>query len=123
MICPVEKPGGIANKRKLKVVQVAPGSFWQRWIPEYLPIITTPKKWNIPTRNFVVGDLVLISDKIIPQSNWLLARNTEIHPSKVNVVRVVKLETKFGIYTRPAANLCLLEELLDKKSILTLILD
>ena len=115
LICPVEKPGDIVNKRKWKAVQVALESFWQRWIREYLPIITTRKKWNIPTRNFVVGDLVLIADKNIPRSNWLLARITEIHRSKDNVVRVVKLKTKFGTYTRPAANLCLLEESLAKK--------
>ena len=110
LICPVEKPGDIVNKRKWKSVQVALESFWQRWIREYLPIITTRKKWNIPTRNFVVGDLVLMADKNIPRSNWLLARIKEIYRSKDNVVRVVKLKTKFGTYTRSAANLCLLEE-------------
>ena len=73
------------------------------------------KKWNIPTRNFVVGYLVLIADKNIPRSNWLLARITEIHRSKDNVIRVVKLKTKFGTYTRLAANLCLLEESLAEK--------
>ena len=115
LMCPVEKPGDIVNKLKWKAVQVALESFWQRWIREYLPIITTRKKWNIPTRNFVVGDLVLIADKNIPRSNWLLARITEIHRSKDNVIRVVKLKTKFGTYTRPAANLCLLEESLAEK--------
>ena len=74
-----------------------------------LRIITTRKKWNIPSPNFVVGDLVLIADENIPRNNWLLARITEIHRSKDNVIRVVKQKTKFGTYTRPAANLCLLE--------------
>ena len=114
LICPVEKPLDIVNKQKWKAVQVALQSFWQRWIREF-SIITTRKKWNIPTRNFAVGDLVLIADKKIPQSNCLLARITEIHRSKDNVVRVIKLKTKFGTYTRPAANLCLLEELLAEK--------
>ena len=75
-----------------------------------LRIITTRKKWNIPSPNFVVGDLVLIADKNVPRNNWLLARIAEIHRSKDNVIRVVKLKTKFGTYTRPAVNLCLLEE-------------
>ena len=69
----------------------------------------------MPTRNFVAGDLVLIADKNIPRSNWLLARITEIHRSKDNVIRVVKLKTKFGTFTRPAANLCLLKESLAEK--------
>ena len=61
-----------------------------------LCIFTTRKKWTIPSPNFVVGDLVLIADKNIPRSNWLLARITEIHRSKGNLIRVVKLKTKFG---------------------------
>ena len=76
---------------------------------------------EIPTRYFVVVDLVLIADQNIPRSNWLLATITEIHWSKDNVIRVVKLKTKFGTYSRPAANLCLLEESLAKKWISTLI--
>ena len=69
LICPVKKSDDIANKRKWNVVQVVLTSFWQRWICEYSPIITTPKTWNITTRNFVVGDLVLIADKNVPQSD------------------------------------------------------
>ena len=91
LICPVKKSGDIANKRKWKAVQVALTSFWQRWIREYLPVITTHKKWNMPTRNFVIGDLELIADKNIPPSNWLLAKITEIQRSKDNVIRVLKL--------------------------------
>ena len=106
LICPAKKTSDIANKRKWKSVQVSLMSFRQRWIC---------KKWNIPTHNFIVGNLVLIADRNIPRSNWLLARITEIHKSKDNMIRVVKLETKFQTYTRPAANLCLLGELLAEK--------
>ena len=114
LICPVEKPGDFVNKRKWKVVQVALESFWERWIREYLPIIAT-RKWNIPTRNFVVGDLVLIADKNIPRYNWLLARITEIHRSKDNAVRVIKLKTKFGTYTRPACELMSVRRIVSRK--------
>ena len=46
-----------------------------------------------------------------------------MHQSKDNVIRAVKLKTKIGTYTRPAANLCLLRESLAEKLILTLIID
>ena len=88
----------------INTVQAALMLFWQRWMRENLPIIMTRKKWNIPTRNFVVRDLVLIAFKNIPRSNWLLAKVTEIHRSKDNVIRIVKLKTKFGAYTRPATS-------------------
>ena len=83
--------------------------FWKRWVREYLPLLTQRQKWRTQIRNFKPGDLVLISNKDIPRSNWPLARILEIHRSEDNVVRVVKLKTKDGVYTRPAANLCLLE--------------
>ena len=70
---------------------------------------------EIHTRYFVVGDLVLIADKNMPRSNWLLATITEIDWSKDNVIRVVKLRTKFGTYATPVANLCLLEKFFAKK--------
>ena len=40
LICPVEDHGDIANKQKWRVIQVALTSFWQRWIQQYLPIMT-----------------------------------------------------------------------------------
>ena len=79
---------------------------------------------KIPTRNFIIGDLVvLIVDKNIPQPNWLLARITEIRRSKDNVIRVVRLKITFETYIRPAANLCLWEESLAEIWILTLMTD
>ena len=72
--------------------------FWQSWIREYLPTITTRKKWNTPSHNFFAGGLLIIVHKKILQSNWLLERITEIH-SKNNVIRIVKLKTKLCTYT------------------------
>lgn len=66
LICPVQKPGDIANKQSWKVTQVALMSFWQRRVREYLPIITSRKKWDTTIHSYVAGDLVSISDKIIP---------------------------------------------------------
>ena len=56
-------------------------------------------------RSFERGDLVLISSKDIPKSNWPLARVLHIYRGKDDVIRVVKVKTKDGVYTRPAAKL------------------
>ena len=96
-------------RKQWRSVQAATSMFWRRWIREYLPLITTRSKWRTSTRNFQPGDLVLISEKDIARSNWLLARVLQVYKSDDNIVRVVQLKTKNGIYTRPAAKLCLLE--------------
>ena len=96
-------------RKQWKSVQAATSMFWKRWIREYLPLLTKRSKWKTSTRNFKPGDLVLISNKDIARSNWLLARVLKAYKGDDNIVRVVELKTKYGIFTRPAANLCLLE--------------
>ena len=59
-------------------------------------------------------DLLLIVDRNIPRSDWLLNyRNTS--KERHNVIRVVKLETKFETCTGLEAKLSLLEESLAEK--------
>ena len=60
-------------------------------------------------RNFGRGDLVLISSKDIPRSNWPLVRVLDVYRGEDDVIRVVKVKTRHGVHTRPAAKLCLLE--------------
>ena len=90
-------------------MQAATLLFWKQWVQEYLPLLTQRQKWRTQIRNFEQGDLVLISSKDIPRSNWPLARVLDIYQIKNDVIRVVKVKTKDGVYTRPAAKLCLLE--------------
>ena len=55
------------------------------------------------------GDLVLISSKDIPRSNWPLARKLDIYRGEDDVISVIKIKTKDSVYMRPVAKLCLLE--------------
>ena len=84
--------------------------FWRRLLTEYVPLLTKRKKWNVKNRNFQVGDLVLIVDSGVPHSNWPLARIIEIKTSSDGTVRVVKVKSHHGVYVRPTASPCLLEE-------------
>ena len=74
-----------------------------------MPTLTESKKWQVENGNFKIGDLVLISDKNMHRPDRPLARNTEIRPSRDDVVRVAKAKTANGEYVRPARNLYLLE--------------
>ena len=62
---------------------------------------------NVP--NIALGDLVLVQDEELKRGKWPLARVTKILPGKDDVVRVVEVKTKSGVYTRPVAKLFRLE--------------
>ena len=101
----------INYRNKWRSVQAATNMFWQRWIKEYLPLLTHRKKWYQQTRNFEPGDLVIVKTDNVPRSHWPLARIVTVYPGTDGVVRIVKL--KFGngsILKRPSARLCLLEQ-------------
>ena len=82
-------------------MQAAISMFWKQWVQEYLPLLTQQQKWRIQIRNFEQGDLVSISSKDIPRSNWSLARVLVIYRDEDDAARVVKVNAKDGVYTRP----------------------
>ena len=65
-------------------------------------------KWLNPGRNLKIGDLVLVQGEDCHVSKWPIARVTELHPGKDNIVRVVTIKTASGIFKRPVIKLCLL---------------
>ena len=101
--------GDIDLQKQWKSVQATTSMFWKQWVQEYLPLLTQQQKWRTQIRNFEPGNLVLISNKNIPRSNWPLAWVLDIYRGEDDVIRVVKVKTKDGVYTGPAAKLCLLE--------------
>ena len=63
--------------------------FWKRWHSEYITSLRKNHKWHYPTRNFQVGDIVVLrEDNVIPMQ-WPLARIIETHTGKDGLVRVV----------------------------------
>ena len=65
-------------------------------------------KWRRPERNLCVGDVVVLKEENLVTSRWPLARVTETVEGGDGLVRVVKLKTKDGTYTRPVAKVALL---------------
>ena len=100
----------IKLRKRWRAVQAATDMFWRTWLKEYVPLLTGRKKWNVKNKDFQVGDLVLIAETGVPRSTWPLARIIEVKTSSDGTVRVVKVKSHHGVYVRPAASLCLLEE-------------
>ncbi|XP_054260028.1 uncharacterized protein LOC128984712 [Macrosteles quadrilineatus] len=90
-----------------QLIQAFSQRVWKRWSREYLHTLQQRLKWDKPTRNLQVGDLVLVHQDTPPMC-WPLARITNVTPGRDNIVRVVELQTQHGTFTRPAVKVFLL---------------
>ncbi|GFX17867.1 integrase catalytic domain-containing protein [Trichonephila clavipes] len=89
-----------------QLVQRMSQHFWGKWSSEYLNRLQQRPKWCKSKVGFKEGDLVLVN----PSENsdrlkWHLARILKLHPGKDNIVRVVTLKDKQGIYKRPVTKI------------------
>ena len=83
---------------------------------EYLASLQIRKKWSARTRNFNVGDIVLVKDDEVftHRNGWPMARVEEAIPSDDGMVRKVRLcvaskqADKTRSLTRPITKLVLL---------------
>ena len=100
----------IDSRKRWRQSQVLSDHIWHRWLREYLPSLNVRHKWTKEQRAHAVGDLVLVIDNNRPRGQWSLGRIQEIIPSKDGKIRTVKVKTGHGVYVRPVAKICLLEE-------------
>ena len=75
--------------------------FWKRWSSEYLAGLRRYSKLRQPSKNFCVGEIVILREDGMTSAQWPLARIIDTHKGKDGLVRVVTLKTKTGTYTRP----------------------
>lgn len=84
------------------------GKFWEQWTTEYLPSLKLSQK---DKENYIipkVDDIVLINNDG-RRFTWPMGRIVELNTSKDNKVRIVTLQTKNGIITRPISKVYPLE--------------
>jgi hypothetical protein len=108
-----ESDDGISSRKRWRQCQFLTDHFWRRWRKEYLPTLTIRSRWLSETRNLAKDDVVLIMDHNAPRGHWPLGRVMELLPGRDGRVRVVKVKTASGELIRPAAQICLLEEVRD----------
>ena len=82
--------------------------FWRRWSSEYLVTLQKLHKWQSPSRNFEVGDVVILREDGLVPTRWPLARVIKTHAGRDGLVRVVTLKTSSGTSTRPVNKVVLL---------------
>ena len=80
-------------------------SFWRRWSKEVLHDYQNRVKWLEPDGTIKPGNLVLITDDLLPPARWLLGRVTECHPGSDGNIRVATIKTAKSVLTRPLVKL------------------
>lgn len=81
-------------------------TFWKKWSKDYLNLLQNRPKWLIPQKDLNIGDLVLLKEDNVPPLKWPRARIIDTLPGKDQKIRVVKLKTTDGVFTRPITKLC-----------------
>ena len=98
------------SRRRWKQVQYMADIFWKRWTREYLPLLQERHKWSRPSRNFAIGDIVLVVDDSAPRNSWVMGKVIQTVPDKFGLIRQVRIKTKTSTLDRPITKLCLLQE-------------
>ncbi|XP_066585884.1 uncharacterized protein [Prorops nasuta] len=80
--------------------------FWKRWSSEYLNELQVKGKWWKDGVNIKTGELVLIKNKNLPCSQWMMGRVLKTHPGHDGVVRAVTLRTTSGELQRAVNYIC-----------------
>nr|XP_037876960.1 uncharacterized protein LOC119630700 [Bombyx mori] len=97
-------------KRTWRESQRLADLIWKRWVKEYLPTLTRRDKWYRDSdRPLAIGDVVVVVDSQLPRNQWPLGKIEQVFPGKDDMVRVAKVRTRHGLYTRPATKLCRLD--------------
>ena len=68
--------------------------FWGRWMREWLPSLTSRKKWYFPQRDLKEGDVVLVISPDTPRGHWPMGRIEELHKGKDGRIRVASVRVK-----------------------------
>ena len=81
------------GKKRWRRVQYLSNQFWLRWRREYILQQLNRNKWYFPSRNVLVGDVVLLKDSA-GRNDWPMAIVSKVFPSKDGLVRKVLLRLR-----------------------------
>jgi hypothetical protein len=79
------------SRKRWKRVQFLLDCFWSRWKKEVLVLWQTRQKWEKPSANLQVGDIVLVMDDQLARCHWKMGRIVQAYPGQDALVRKVKV--------------------------------
>ena len=84
---------------RLRYLEKLKTYFWTRWVKEYLADlreIHSRRKVGSQLRQPVVGELVLVRNKMLPRGTWKVGRVVELKPGRDGQTRSVRVEVLKG---------------------------
>ena len=96
---------GYHPRQRWRKVQHLVTQVWQRWLKEYLPMLTTRQKWHGREKDLKIGDIVLLIQPGLSQGNWPLGRIVDVFPGKDGHTRVAKVLCGEKTFVRPVHKL------------------
>ncbi|XP_055703910.1 uncharacterized protein LOC129802253 [Phlebotomus papatasi] len=90
----------VSHFDRWQLLQRVSQDFIKRWKREYLNTLQARNKWMIERENLKEGDIVLVSDDLLPSTKWPIGKVTKTYPGEDSKVRVVDVKTQSGIYRR-----------------------
>ena len=92
---------GFCPRQRWRKVQHLVSMVWQRWLKEYLPMLTARPKWYDVAKNLKIGDVVLLVQPGLSRGNWPLGRIVDVFPGKDGHTRVAKVQCGKKTFVRP----------------------
>ena len=79
-----------------KILRETIDEFWSVFTKSYLTLLMERSKWRNTSIPLKIGDVVLISEEIVPRERWRLARIVEVMSKDTSVPRTFKLRDSVG---------------------------
>ena len=96
-------------QKRWRRIQELVRHFWHRWLREWIPTLSSRKKWHREHRDVQVGEIVIVISPDTTRGNWPLGRILEVYPGRDGWVRVAKVQVGEGTLVRSVNELCPLE--------------
>ena len=93
----VMPPPGVFQKPDLycrsrwRRIQHLSNEFWSRWRKEFIQTLQERQKWVKMSRNFCIGDIVLLKTDLTTQNHWPMCKVVGTNSDDKGAVRSVKL--------------------------------
>ena len=93
----VMPPPGVFQKPDLycrsrwRRIQHLSNEFWSRWRKEFIQTLQERQKWVKMSRNFCIGDIVLLKTDLTTRNHWSMCKVVGKNSDDKRVVRSVKL--------------------------------
>ena len=97
----------LSRLERWNLVQQLHRNFWHKWSKDYLQSLQQRRKWSTAGAwKPSVGDLVLLKEDNLPPLVWRTGVVHRLHPGCDNVMRVVTVKTKTGLFRRCIVKVC-----------------